>query len=49
LNEFSNSSENIYNILSKYRGLFIVRFEQDKKGKLDYNKPIISIDPEGLE
>ena len=49
LNEFSNSSENIYNILSKYRGLFITRFEHDKKGMYDYNKPIISIDPERLE
>ena len=49
LNEFSNSSENIYNILSKYRGLFITRFEHDKEGRYDYNKPIISIDPERLE
>ena len=49
LDEFSNSSENIYNILSKYRGLFIIRFEHDKEGRFDYNKPIISIDPESLE
>ena len=49
MNEFSNSSENIYNILSKYRGLFITRFEHDKEGMYDYNKPIISINPEELE
>ena len=29
--------------------MFITRFEHAKEGRSDYNKPIISIDPDGLE
>lgn len=49
LDEKINSSDAIYNILSKYRGLFTLSFQQNKDGSLNFENANININPEQLD